>query len=335
MESSSKQLPPSSDSSPTASSLASSTLTSKVSGNGAGYAVIDTALLDCSICLNMLAEPISIPCGHSFCRTCLVTAQQRSQKKCPLCRAVCVVDAANQNENVHLSAILKTCFTKQYEERLKEVGELKKNWKQTLPIFFFNDTLYPSSILRLHLFEPRYKLMIKRALEANRCFAYVPNFKDYRPNKGDIGLVAKVEECQFMYDGRALLEANITTRFKITDHWVEDGTNNLYYCQYEELLDDEESEEDIKPHYERGLKNVEKFRQFISSLDPVRQFTIKEVLGAFPPERAPPTFICWWLIKAIAKIGGMTEDLKTDLLKSTSLKWRFETVNAEVDQFVF
>jgi len=295
---------------------------------------LDVSLLECSICLNMLAEPISIPCGHTFCRTCLVTAQQRSQKKCPLCRAVCVVDAANQNENVHLSAILKSCFGQLYTERLKDIAELKNNWKQTLPIFFFNEVLYPTSVLRLHLFEPRYKLMIKRALDANRCFAYVPNFKDYKPTLGDIGLVAKVEECQFMYDGRALLEANITLRFKITDHWVEDGTNNLFYCQYEELLDVPEKEEQIRPLYEKGIRNVERFRQFIGGLDPVRQFTIKEVLGAFPSSNASPTTICWWLIKAISKISAMSDQLKYDLLISTSLKWRFEIINAEIDQFV-
>jgi len=297
--------------------------------------IIDVTLLECSICLNLLAEPISIPCGHTFCRTCLVTAQQRSQKKCPLCRAVCVVDAANQNENIHLSAILKVCFPQHYAERLKEIAELKANWKQTLPIFFFNEVLYPTSLLRLHLFEPRYKLMIKRALDANRCFAYVPNFKDYKATIGDIGLVAKVEECQFMYDGRALLEANISMRFKITDHWMEEGTNNLFYCQYEELVDETEKEEIIRPLYEKGLENIEKFRQWISGLDPVRQFTIKEVLGAFPHASASPTIICWWLIKAISKITGMSDQLKHDLLKSTSLKWRFEIVNAEVDKYVF
>jgi len=296
---------------------------------------LDVTLLECSICLNMLAEPISIPCGHTFCRPCLVTAQQRSQKKCPICRAVCVVDASIQNENIQLSAILKTCFPQQYTERLKEISELKNNWKQTLPIFFYNEMLYPTSVLRLHLFEPRYKLMIKRALEATRCFAYVPNFKDYKAKQGDIGLVARVEDCQFLFDGRALLEANITIRFKITDHWVEEGTNNLFYCQYVELVDDVEKEEEILPLYEKGLKNIEKFRNFIGSLDPIKQFTIKEVLGAFPPATASPSVICWWLIKTISKIGGMSDQLRYELLSSTSLKCRLEKINAEADLIAF
>jgi len=249
-----------------------------------------------------------------------------------MCRAVCVIDAANQSENVHISAILKTCFTKQYAERVKETEVQKKEWKLTLPIFFFNDTLYPSSILRLHLFEPRYKLMIKRALEGNRCFAYVPNFTDYKAQKGDVGLVARVVECQFLHDGRALLEAQITTRFKITDHWVEEGTHNLFYCQFEEFVDTIEGEEEIKILHEKGINNIDKFRKFLDALDPIRQFTLKEVLGDFPSDRATPATVCWWLAKAMAKIGGIPESDKHEILKSASLKWRYENINARVER---
>jgi len=295
--------------------------------------LIDLTLFECGICLSMLVEPISIPCGHTFCRTCLVTALQRSQKKCPMCRAVCVIDAANQSESIHLAAILKTCFTKQYQERLKEAEELKKEWKQTLPIFFYNDTLYPGSVLRLHLFEPRYKLMIRRALEGSRRFAYVPNFTVYKATKGDIGLVAHVVECQFLHDGRALLEANIISRFKITDHWVEEGTHNLFYCQYEEFEDEKDNEEELKVAFEKGIANVDKFRKFVEDLDPIRQFTMKEVLGDFPQSRASPVTVCWWLARAIAKISGsISETEKYAVLKSASLKWRFDLVNCKVDQ---
>jgi len=297
---------------------------------------IDTSLLECSICLNILAEPVSVPCGHSFCRTCLVTALQRAQKKCPLCRAVCVIDAAVQNENVHLAAILKTCFPSQYNERLKEVEELKKQWKKTLPIFFFNDTLFPGYVLRLHLFEPRYKLMIKRALEGNRCFAYLPNFSSYTPSIGDVGLVAHVTECQFLHDGRALLEATITSRFKISDHWKEDGTNNLYYCQYEEFPDEkEEDTEGVKKLFEEALKNVDKFRALIESLDPIRQFTLKQAIGAFPPSGASAETVCWWLIITVTKVfNGIEDEERYKLLTSASLKWRLQKINEHINRIL-
>uniref|UniRef100_A0A8C3H7K5 RING-type domain-containing protein n=1 Tax=Chrysemys picta bellii TaxID=8478 RepID=A0A8C3H7K5_CHRPI len=46
----------------------------------------------CSICLDVLNDPVSIECGHNFCRGCLsihwseVSAQGR---RCPECRAPC------------------------------------------------------------------------------------------------------------------------------------------------------------------------------------------------------------------------------------------------------
>eukprot|EP00746_Dinoflagellata_sp_MGD_P010579 gnl/MRDRNA2_/MRDRNA2_121887_c0_seq1.p1 gnl/MRDRNA2_/MRDRNA2_121887_c0~~gnl/MRDRNA2_/MRDRNA2_121887_c0_seq1.p1 ORF type:complete len:582 (-),score=82.08 gnl/MRDRNA2_/MRDRNA2_121887_c0_seq1:221-1966(-) len=40
--------------------------------------------LDCAVCLDLLCEPIQLPCAHTFCRNCLLRI---SQRKCPLCRA--------------------------------------------------------------------------------------------------------------------------------------------------------------------------------------------------------------------------------------------------------
>uniref|UniRef100_A0A8C5WG29 Uncharacterized protein n=1 Tax=Leptobrachium leishanense TaxID=445787 RepID=A0A8C5WG29_9ANUR len=47
--------------------------------------------LTCSICLNIYTYPVTLPCGHSFCRTCigdvLDTQEGSGAYKCPECRA--------------------------------------------------------------------------------------------------------------------------------------------------------------------------------------------------------------------------------------------------------
>uniref|UniRef100_A0A8C5PVF6 Uncharacterized protein n=1 Tax=Leptobrachium leishanense TaxID=445787 RepID=A0A8C5PVF6_9ANUR len=47
--------------------------------------------LTCSICLNIYTDPVTLPCGHSFCRTCIVdvldTQEGSGAYKCPECRA--------------------------------------------------------------------------------------------------------------------------------------------------------------------------------------------------------------------------------------------------------
>lgn len=42
--------------------------------------------LQCSICLDVFTEPVSIPCGHNFCKACLTKHWEGSDRcKCPLC----------------------------------------------------------------------------------------------------------------------------------------------------------------------------------------------------------------------------------------------------------
>uniref|UniRef100_A0A8C5Q032 Uncharacterized protein n=1 Tax=Leptobrachium leishanense TaxID=445787 RepID=A0A8C5Q032_9ANUR len=47
--------------------------------------------LTCSICLNIYTDPVTLTCGHSFCRTCIEDAIEAKEgpgaHKCPECRA--------------------------------------------------------------------------------------------------------------------------------------------------------------------------------------------------------------------------------------------------------
>uniref|UniRef100_A0A4W4EHR7 Bloodthirsty-related gene family, member 1 n=1 Tax=Electrophorus electricus TaxID=8005 RepID=A0A4W4EHR7_ELEEL len=41
----------------------------------------------CSVCLDVLADPVSTPCGHNFCRTCLTQYWDNTPRcLCPLCK---------------------------------------------------------------------------------------------------------------------------------------------------------------------------------------------------------------------------------------------------------
>uniref|UniRef100_A0A3Q3WJQ9 RING-type domain-containing protein n=1 Tax=Mola mola TaxID=94237 RepID=A0A3Q3WJQ9_MOLML len=46
----------------------------------------------CPVCLEVLRDPVTIPCGHSYCLDCIEDywnrAQQRGQYSCPQCRQV-------------------------------------------------------------------------------------------------------------------------------------------------------------------------------------------------------------------------------------------------------
>lgn len=65
-------------------------------------------LLECGICLSLVCDPVSISCGHTFCRTCLVKTLQRSAKRCPCCRAVCHV-RYGKSHTIAVAPELRAC----------------------------------------------------------------------------------------------------------------------------------------------------------------------------------------------------------------------------------
>ena len=42
---------------------------------------------ECILCLKLLFEPVTTPCGHTFCRGCYARAMDHNNK-CPMCRTV-------------------------------------------------------------------------------------------------------------------------------------------------------------------------------------------------------------------------------------------------------
>ncbi|XP_065412742.1 LON peptidase N-terminal domain and RING finger protein 3 isoform X4 [Chrysemys picta bellii] len=58
-------------------------------GSSAGHCVpfefVDPSDLDCSLCMRLFYEPVTTPCGHTFCLKCLERCLDHNAK-CPLCK---------------------------------------------------------------------------------------------------------------------------------------------------------------------------------------------------------------------------------------------------------
>lgn len=90
-----------------------------VGATGCGYED-----LSCRICLSFLFEPVTLPCGHCFCKTCL--ERERKERERPVMCKECrdssrVADVQSYRVNVVLSNLLAKWFP-----ILHQAGQLRR-----------------------------------------------------------------------------------------------------------------------------------------------------------------------------------------------------------------
>ena len=90
---------------------------------------------------------------------------------------------------------------------------------RNIPLFPLNTVLFPEMALPLHIFEPRYRLMIDECMRENAPFGVVliqegaEAFEQAEPYK--VGTLARITEVARLDDGRFLLNTIGTQRFKL------------------------------------------------------------------------------------------------------------------------
>lgn len=89
-----------------------------------------------------------------------------------------------------------------------------------LPLFPLNVVLFPGMVLPLHIFEPRYRLMIRRCLEQESPFGVVLVQPDGIPGKErpyQVGTLARIMTAERLDDGRFNLLTEGEHRFRILE----------------------------------------------------------------------------------------------------------------------
>jgi len=111
-----------------------------------------------------------------------------------------------------------------------------------LPLFVCT-LAFPAMPTFLHVFEPRYRLMIRRVLEGNKTFGMVlprrPQGHDDR-HFHQLGTLLRITHAHFYPDGRSLVETVGITRFRVARFGELDG----YTVAKTERIDDVSLEEE-------------------------------------------------------------------------------------------
>ena len=110
---------------------------------------------------------------------------------------------------------------------------------------------FPAMPTFLHIFEPRYRLMVRRAVEGNGKFGMVMHNRRGQP-QGQLGSVhfkqygtmLQIQNLEMLPDGRSLIEARGVSRFKILSTGMHDGYIDAQTETIDDIsLDEEENRE--------------------------------------------------------------------------------------------
>ncbi|XP_063793422.1 LON peptidase N-terminal domain and RING finger protein 3 [Pseudophryne corroboree] len=288
---------------------------------------VDPSDLDCSLCMRLLYEPVTTPCGHTYCLKCLERCLDHNPK-CPLCkedlceylalRNFCKTELMEELTSIFFPEELKERRTI-YEEEIAELSNLNKN----VPIFVCT-MAYPTVPCPLHIFEPCYRLMIRRCMETGtKQFGMC--IGDSLKGFADYGCILEIRNVEFFADGRSVVDSIGKRRFKVIQHSQRDGYNtaDIEYIEDEKVQGD--SYADLLTLHDSVYDQA---YTWFSALKPALK---SRILGHFGPMPAKESDLqvnpngpawCWWILAVLP----LESRAQLPFLAMTSLKDRLTSI---------
>ena len=301
--------------------------------------------LECQVCYSLMLDPLTASCGHTFCRKCLVRVLDHSNL-CPACRRIIPLPAVVQAgpSNKTLSRLINGLCPDLLRLRIaaareEDLGEGDMN----VPLFPCA-LAYPGMPIFLHIFEPRYRLMVRRATETGgRKFGMMMHSRRGRAH-GILGQSCPVQYGTLLYiqnievfpDGRSLIETKGVSRFKVLETAMRDGymVGRIQRVDDVPLPEEEaaESRETSGPeppaHDVLGRINhmpTQRLLQvgldFISKAQAASEPWLAErFLSVYGPPPSDPAIFPYWF----ASVLPISEEEKYKLLPATSVRERLK-----------
>jgi len=200
--------------------------------------------LECALCVGLLFEPATAPCGHTFCRPCLARLLDHAfdtSPACPMCRAdlsayLCWLNAraaaaggafgSHGGEQIavnwKLQRVLDRHFGSESAERRRqsaseEAAADNGGEDPEIPIFVCSLAV-PGAPCPLHIFEPRYRLMMRRCIESGQRQFGMCLFPG-----ADYGTMLRIMKFEQLPDGRSAIQTVGARRFHVLRWGQKDG----------------------------------------------------------------------------------------------------------------
>ena len=188
-----------------------------------------------------------------------------------------------------------------------------------VPIFACTLAL-PGIQCPLHVFEPKYRAMLRECLESGS-----NKFGMCKAEKGggflDYGTIVEVKHVRYLEDGRSIVDTVGGRRFKVKERSLQEG---ISFAKVEYFEDDRNicaTDEDFAQLVNKCRATYDTLSTYIGNLHPSERECILNALGPLPlPQQNPLS--CengdswvWWALCALP----LNEKAKTMMFKSQSL----------------
>ncbi|PYH89131.1 hypothetical protein BO71DRAFT_291364, partial [Aspergillus ellipticus CBS 707.79] len=305
--------------------------------------------LDCQVCYSIILDPLTTCCGHTFCRGCVAMVMDHSDL-CPLCRRKLHMSSTARFEpiNKRISDLVETFFPEQVTSRREGATAVKEERK--IPLFV-SSLAFPTMPTFLHVFEPRYRIMIQRVMQSRgRKFGMVMHNRTGRVQDGlgrsqfmQYGTVLLIERYELLPDGRSLVIASGVSRFKVLSFELMDGYHLGTVKRVDDIpISEEETQESVETSVVgdslssagmdpasvplESFPTQQLFQIVLDFVDKNRregatwlQTRVRLAYGEAPSD---PAVFPWWF----ASVLPLWDDDKYELLSTTSVRERLKIV---------
>jgi hypothetical protein len=182
---------------------------------------------ECSICQNRFFSPVTLRCGHTFCLDCTRRCVD-SHDACAYCRDpfpwpfLGTMDHHDPlkgwSYNLILASIITTCWR-------SELSDLQISYNQAnrlVPLemdipLFVTTTSHPGQVTQLKIFEPRYRLFLRRIMETpSRTFGMVIQKPvNFWQGPGIYGTMLRIEKLWYPGERQIRIKTLGLSRFKV------------------------------------------------------------------------------------------------------------------------
>lgn len=257
--------------------------------------------------------------------------------------------------NRQIAGLMETLIPNQVAAARRAIdqdeGDVDDSSQNTLPLFV-GTAAFPTMPVFLHIFEPRYRIMLRRVMESREHKFGMVAFNRARRRQGGMGrspflqygTLMMIERFELLPDGRSLVIATGVSRFRVIKSEMTDG----YYVGNIERLDDISiSEEERRESLETFTVNSDtdtpaltegvqpEWRMDIMPTQDLFDMTLEFVrkqhregapwlhpraLLAFGNEPTDPSQFPWWF----ASVLNVSDEDKYTLLSMTSVRARLK-----------